>query len=87
MRYKYPFALSTNNAYPVKTRFLVSLRTKNDFDNVLKYHPDNTPDRKLEIRRSQNPYSLNKNGRNQTKGIFSDHNDVIKALNQNDGIL
>ena len=39
---KFPFALSTFNSKPVQSRFLVSMRTKNDYDDTDKYNPANT---------------------------------------------
>jgi len=42
VQFKYPFAVSTNNSKPIESRFLLSLRTKNDFNDVNKFSAANT---------------------------------------------
>jgi len=36
IKYKYPFTVSTSNFQPVKSRFLMTLRTRNDFNDINK---------------------------------------------------
>ena len=75
----YPFSLSTSNSKPLQSRFLVSLRTKKDFDDVTKYHPDNTPEAIIEKEKNSNPYKLKKELRVMTKGRYDGHDDVKKV--------
>ena len=51
IKHKYPFSLSTCNKYPLDNRFLLNKRAKEDFDDVNKYHKDNTPEVILEKER------------------------------------
>ena len=51
VKYKYPFALSTNNTKPIRSRFLMSLRTTNDFNDPNKLSSDNTVEAMLERER------------------------------------
>ena len=56
IKFKHPFAVSTNTQRPVKSRFLLSIRTKNDFTDPRKLSSENTIDAILLRRKQQNPY-------------------------------
>jgi len=87
VRNKYPFPLSTNNTKPVRSRFLMSLRTSNDFNDINKLSAQNTVEAILERERQKNPYALNKDMRSRTKNIFGNNKDVIRMNGQNDGFM
>ena len=84
---KYPFALSTNDSQPLDSRFLVSLRTQNDFNDVDKLNPRNTIEAIQERARLANPYTTNRTSRRTTKGTFNDEEDVQRVREQTDGFM
>ena len=52
--------MSTNNTKPIRSRFLMSLRTSHDFNDINKLSAENTVEAILERERQKNPYALNK---------------------------
>ena len=78
VRFKFPFPYSTSNSRPVDSRFLMTIRTKNDFNDPDKLSPDNTVEAILEKERIKNPYATNKNDRKKTLGRYHDNENVIK---------
>ena len=60
IQFKHPFSLSTNVQKPIQSRFLLSIRTKNDFNDPNKLGAENTVEAILLKERQKNPYSLNK---------------------------
>ena len=72
---------------PIDSRFLVSLRTQNDFDDVDKYNPNNTTEAILEQQKKSNPYMTNRNLRRSTKGMFTSNSEVRRMGDQNDGVI
>lgn len=87
VRFKCPFHISTNNTKPLQSRFLMSLRTSQDFNDPNKLSSENTVEAILERERQKNPYALNKELRNKTRNIFGSNKEVMRLGVQNDGYL
>lgn len=63
------------------------MRTKNDFGDVNKFHKDNTPEVVIQKLKESNPYSMNRGVRGTTKGNFGQNSDVLRVMDQSDGVL
>ena len=65
----------------------MTLRTKNDFNDVDKLGDEATVEAMHEKARSLNPYKGNREERFRTKGIFVKDEEVTRINKRNNGIL
>ena len=54
----------------------MTIRTKNEFNDIHKLSPHNTVEAILERERTKNPYAVDKHMRVRSKGMYGDNPDV-----------